>query len=194
MKIKWLDGTERTINTGWTSTNASRGTVLHTIHVDNLPAGETDITFILTQADGAVVTSETAAVLLVNGETSTVEGSIETGEYMDPSFDITEDESEIEVVVRAESGATLQEASPDGKGPQVFEMELFTKSCFSYTPSGAPADKWRWYINGDLQLWKEDMFIFNETIPGMYQVTACVSRGEKTASENFVVIVKPKTT
>ena len=192
MKIKWLDGTERTISTGWTSTNASRGTVLHTIHVDNLPAGETDITFILTQADGAVVTSETAAVLLVNGETSTVEGSIETGEYMDPSFDITEDESEIEVVVRAESGATLQEASPDGKGPQVFEMELFTKSCFSYTPSGAPADKWRWYINGDLQLWKEDMFIFNETIPGMYQVTACVWRGEKTASEDFIVIVKPK--
>ena len=192
MKIKWLDGTERTIDSGWSSTNASRGTVLHTIHVDNLPAGETDITFILTQTDGAVVTSETVAVLLVNGETSTVEGSIETGEYMDPSFDITEDRTEIEVKVRAESGATLREGSPDGKGPQVFELEAFTEACFSYTPSGDPGDIWKWYVNGDLHFWTSDRFRFNEVIPGMYQLTACVYREEKTASEDFIVIVKPK--
>lgn len=189
MKIVWLDGTEREITTGWSSTNSSRGTVFHSIHLDNLPAGETKIIFTLTQPDGAVVTQETAAVLLVNGETTTVEGSIETGGYMDPSFEIEEDKSEIKVSVEIVEGAVKRPADPDGKSPQVFDVPVFGVAKFNFFPEGANADTWKWYVDGK-EAGTGSILVFNKKVPGTYQVTACVWRDEKTASEEFLVIVK----
>lgn len=189
MDIKWLDGTTRHVDSGWSSTIQTDGTILHHIHIDNMPAGETDVVFSTVMSDGTVVTKETTAVLLINGETTTVEGTLETGSYIDPGFDIEEDKSEITASIRIVSGGSERPYNPYDGGERIFDVSVGSTAVFSYDLTGAEGDSWRWLVNG-LQTGTNKTFIFTENDPGQYQITAMTWRDEKTCSEEILVVVK----
>lgn len=189
MDIKWLDGTTRRVGSGWTSTIQTDGTILHHIHIDNLPAGETDVVFSTVMPDGTIVTKETAAVLLINGETTTVEGTLETGSYIDPGFDIEEDKSEITASIRIVSGGSERVHNPYDGGERFFDVAIGSAAVFSYDLTGAEGDSWRWLVDG-VQKGTGKTFTFTENDPGQYQITAMTWRDEKTCSEEILVVVK----
>ena len=189
MDIKWLDGATRHVDSGWTSTIQSDGTILHHIHIDNMPAGETDVVFSTVMPDGSVITKEMVAVLLINGETTTVEGTLETGGYIDPGFDIEEDKSEIAASIRIVSGGSERAKDPYDGGERIFDVGVGSTAVFSYDLTGAEGDSWRWLVDG-VQAGTAKTLSFSKSVPGQYQVTAMTWRDEKTTSEEILVVVK----
>lgn len=188
MVITWLEGNKREISSGWTSTVKTDGTIEHSIHLEGMPAGETEVLLATVMPDGSPVSEERIAVLLVNGETTIIEGTLETGEYTDPSFDIEEDKTEIKASVRIVSGGTERAPDPYDGGERFFDVAKNATAVFSYDLDGAEGQSWKWYVNG-IQEGTEKTFRFMKTEPGQYQVTAVTWRNEKTVSEEILVIV-----
>lgn len=172
----------------WTSTNTSEeGTIRHTIHIDSLPAGEADVYIMLSLSDGSVITGERLAILLIGGEKSFIEGTLESGEYINPNFSITEDKSEIKGKITALRGVT-EEISLSSFN-RVFRAQLGQSATFSYLVDEGEreCDTYCWLVDS-IEKCQAKEFTFTPSDVGQYTVTAIAHRGEKTTSEEILVV------
>lgn len=189
VEITYTNGEKRQFSSLWTSTNTSEeeGTVRHTIHIDSLPVGEAEVYITLSLPDGSAITSERLAILLINGETTFIEGTLETGEYINPSFSITQDKSEIKGKITAISGVT-EEASLS-KTNRVFKSQLGQSATFSYLVETGEkeCDTYRWLVDS-VEKGQTKEFVFSASDVGQYTVTVIANRDEKTTSEEILVI------
>lgn len=185
--IKWLDGSEMKFEANeWTSTIETEGTVRHVIKKTGLPAGEVEIIFTLTMNDGSVITQERVSTILINNETTVIDGTLETGEYKDPTFDITEDQTEIEMEIRSVS-VCVELEQPDKDKARIFRADFGSTAVFEAVITGKSADSITWYVDGK-EVGKGKQCGFKAEAVGQYTLSSIVQRDEKTASEEVLVV------
>lgn len=186
LTLAYLDSTVKTITTGWTTKKIKDGVIEYSAVISNLDSGEVTGTLKLSTEGGEIQTAETFKTVLINGETTVVTGTLESGAFARPAFNITEDKSEVQGTIEAREGASK------ALTPQTFTMDVNTTAKFAFVMDAAydngKAYSVKWYMAGSEKS-SDSVFAFTPTVPGNYSLTAAVTRGEKAYSTEAVIVV-----
>lgn len=184
--LRYLDNTTKTITEGWTEKKIKDGVIEYSTVIGNLDAGEITATVSLSTPGGVVQTAETFKTVLIDGETTVVTGTLESGAFDRPGFEIEEDKSEVKGSIEAGEGASKALA------PQSFTMTVNTTAVFTFVmdenADNGKAYSVKWYVAG-IEQSTGNTYAFSPDTPGNYYLTASVTRGEKAYSTEAVVVV-----
>ena len=182
----YLDNTTKTITEGWIEKKIKDGVIEYSALIENLDAGEVTATIALSTGGGAVQTAETFKTVLIDGETTVVTGTLESGAFVRPGFDIEEDKSEVKGSIEVREGAEAALA------PHSFTMKANTSATFTFAmdknADNGKSYTVKWYIAG-VEKASGLSYTFSPATPGNYYLTAVVTRGEKIYSTEAVIVV-----
>lgn len=196
LRLTYLDGTIlewKGTTDGWEKNKVGNGRIKYNLEKQNLPSGEVDVYIALLLKNDSVNTAEAFKTILIEGEKTEITGTIESGAYISPSFDIKQDVSEIEGKIVSISG--VKEKKDNQSGKRYFEAEPDKDVSFKYEVENSSDYTVSWYIDSVFQS-QGKIFNFSSGILGYsggnYTLTAVIERGEKTKSEEIKLVLIPE--